>query len=426
MGASASLQQTDVTVAPGSEATVDLRVRNTGTVVDQFTFQAIGTAQGWTTVEPPQVSLFPGAEETVRVYFRPPRAHTTLAGVSPFAVKVTSREDPEGSVVEEGVLNIEPFDDRFAELVPRTSRGARHGEHDLAFDNKGNASTNATLSAVDPDGQLLFDIDPPAVKADPGTAAFSKIRVKPVKKFWRGVPVTKPFQVIVDEEGKAPLAVDGSFLQEPLLPRWFWKALLGLLLLALLLAALWFTVLKPNIQSTAKDAAKEEVAPVIEAVEAAGIPVPPETTGPGPGGPTTTPPPGGTTTTPPPGPTTSAPPPNGGSLGEAFDLRLVASASVGGSGTVQTFTVPAGTTFSLTDLVMQNPNGDSGRLVISRDANSLFESSLENFRDLDYHFVAPYVFKEGSNLTVQITSCTVSGLNNGQCSAAVSFSGFVG
>jgi hypothetical protein len=422
MGASAALQATEVVVAPGSDATVELRVRNTGTVVDQFTFQIIGNTAGWTSVEPPQVSLFPGAEETVRVTFRPPRAHTTLAGTEPFAVKVESREDPEGSVVEEGVVTVEPFDDRFAELIPRTSRGSRGGEHDLALDNKGNAASNVRITPIDADGQLSFDVDPPALKSEPGTAAFSKVRVKPQKKFWRGVPVTKPFKVLVEEEGKAPIEVDGAFLQEPLLPRWLWKALLALLALAILFAILWFTVLQPSIESTAKQVAQEEVAPVVSVVEEElGVTVPEAgSEGTGDGGPD-----GQATTT-----TAQAPPTTqgggGGDLGDPFDFRLAASASVGGSGTASTFTVPAGNTFSLTDIVMQNPNGDSGRLVIARDGDPLFESSLENFRDLDYHFVSPYIFTEGQNLTVQITSCTVSGLNNGTCSAAVSFAGFVG
>ena len=62
MGASATLQATELLVTPGTEQAIELRVRNTGTVVDQFTFQPIGLAAGWISVEPPQVSLFPGAE----------------------------------------------------------------------------------------------------------------------------------------------------------------------------------------------------------------------------------------------------------------------------------------------------------------------------------------------------------------------------
>src|SRR5690348_12370503 len=108
MGVSASLQTNELEVAPGSEVTTEFRVRNSGSVVDQFTFQPLGPASGWMELDPPTVSLFPGAEETVRVIFRPPKASTSTAGPAPFAVRVLSREDPEGSVVEEGTITVEP------------------------------------------------------------------------------------------------------------------------------------------------------------------------------------------------------------------------------------------------------------------------------------------------------------------------------
>jgi hypothetical protein len=441
MGASASLQTTELTVVPGGEAQAELRVRNTGTVVDQFTFSPIGTAQGWITVEPPQVSLFPGAEETVRVLFRPPRAHTTPAGPSPFAIKVNSREDPEGSVVEEGVVTVEPFDDRTGELIPRTSSGSRSGKHDIAIDNRGNARASLSLSAIDPDQLLSFAIEPAALSIDPGTAQFAKLKVVPRKKFWRGTPVTKPFQIVAEEEGKEPIVLDGSFLQKPMLPKWFWKALLALLVLLLLLFLLWQLVLKPEINSQSKKAAQEEVAPVEDRLNAAGIPtLPPaveeqqEQTP----GTTVVPPPGAGATTVPgqttiPGattiPGTTAPPPSGTTeLGDPIDLRLVASAPLSGQPgdpAPGTFPIPDGRTFSLTDIVLQNPNGDSGRLTILRGSEVLLESGLENFRDLDYHFVAPYVFESGENLTLSITCTAVGQAGGTTCNAAATFSGFI-
>src|SRR5215216_6007316 len=127
MGAAAWLEDTEVEVAPGVESEVELRVRNTGSVLDEFSFSPIGMAQGWISVEPPSVSLFPGAEEPVRVHFRPPRLHTTLAGASPFAVKVVPREDPESTAVVEGTIHVSPFEERGVDLVPETSRGRRTG-----------------------------------------------------------------------------------------------------------------------------------------------------------------------------------------------------------------------------------------------------------------------------------------------------------
>src|SRR5688500_2366142 len=139
MGALAHLETRSVPIAPGSQATVAIRIRNTGSVVDQFTVQVLGDATPWALVVPPTLSLFPGAEETAQVTFSPPRSPEVPAGPMPFGLRVVSKEDPAGSVVEEGSLELAPFSDLFAELAPRTSRGSRSATHDLAIDNRGNA-----------------------------------------------------------------------------------------------------------------------------------------------------------------------------------------------------------------------------------------------------------------------------------------------
>ncbi len=74
MGAIANLASRSVVVAPGAQANTEIRVRNNGTVVDQFTIAVLGDATAWSAAEPPVVSLFPGAEQVVRVTFRPPRS----------------------------------------------------------------------------------------------------------------------------------------------------------------------------------------------------------------------------------------------------------------------------------------------------------------------------------------------------------------
>ena len=69
MGAIAVLGTRSLAVAPGAQASVEIRIRNNGTVVDQFTLQVLGDAAAWATAEPPVVSLFPGAEQTARITF---------------------------------------------------------------------------------------------------------------------------------------------------------------------------------------------------------------------------------------------------------------------------------------------------------------------------------------------------------------------
>ena len=54
----------------GAEVTARLQVRNTGRVVDEFSFEIVGRASEWTTVDPAVLPLFPGDEGTVEGKFR--------------------------------------------------------------------------------------------------------------------------------------------------------------------------------------------------------------------------------------------------------------------------------------------------------------------------------------------------------------------
>ena len=380
MGAVALLESRLVAVTPGSQASVQLRVRNTGSVVDQFTFQVLGDAQAWSTIAPPSLSLFPGAEEAVTITFAPPRSSQVPAGQLPFGLHVISKEDPQGSVVEEGAVDVAPFADVFAELAPRTSRGSRGASHDLAIDNRGNTPINATLSAADPDQLLNFDVRPPGLVAQPGTATFAKVGVKPRRSFWRGVSQTRPFQVLLEGAGPTPVTVQGTMVQEAILPPWTMRALMLLAAAIVALIVLWFLLIKPAVESTAQQQTNQ-------ALQAAGI-TPPSNQGQqqGSGGPTPPPiasPVGSGLSIP------SAPPLNGG--GQPLDGTLKASGDQ--------YSVPPNRTLFVTDLIFSNAQTDaSGSLVLTRSGSPVLTLQLENFRDIDYHFVTPIVFAAGQQL----------------------------
>ena len=86
-------------------------------------------------------------------------------------------------------------------------------------------------------------------------------------------------------------------------------------------------------------------------------------------------------------------------------------------GGAQDFDNPFSSTFAVTDMFLQNPNGDTGFVQIKRDGDVLMQSALENFRDLDLHFVAPYMFNPGSKLTMTV-ACTTPGPTLPNCSVS--------
>ncbi len=423
MGASATLSQPSAAVDPGGQATVEIKVKNTGTVVDQFAIEVLGDTSAWATADPPTLSLFPDAEGTARVVFRPPRTSSVHAGTQPFGVMVRSHEDPQGSVVEEGTLQIGPFFDSGVELIPRTSRGSRGGRHDLALDNRGNVTLQAALEASDPDKLVRFEFDPPSAFVDPGQAGFAKVRVKPNQTFWRGLPKSHPFQVVVQPEGGSPLTADGNFLQEAILPPWFMRALIALIALVVGAVLLWLLVLQPSMKSSAEQALKDFGFTPQPGSSAAGGgggggggASPSPTAGPSPSpevSASPSPSPAGSASpgasapaSPTPTPVQVSPPPVGVQAPVAGRLDQTQSALK-----------PGGTLF-ITDLVFSNPTGASGDLILQRDAEQLLVLRLDNFRDLDFHFVTPITVNKGQTLRL-VPKCTTA------CAPAVFYSGYV-
>lgn len=453
MGTSVSLSDSDLAVDPGASVTTRLRVRNTGEVVDQFVFQPLGDAAAWVTVEPAMVRLFPDSDEEVTVTIAPPRASATAPGPTSWAVKAVPQEDPLGAAVAEGMVDVGTFTEFAAELQPSTGRGRLTGRFDVAIDNRGNVPLTVRTSGTDAEQALDFEVTPPILETEPGSAHFSKLRIKPAKKIWKGQPVSHPFELLLEPQRRAgetvetvrdddepvadtadavaPITINGNLLQEPVIPTWLWKALLVAVALLLALWVLWKTVLKPNIESAARDIAIEEVAEVEEQVaeveeqvdeqqaEVAAVAediaeveedvaaVEEDVADGGAGG--------------------------SGGLGNVFNettvpsnLRLELSAAVGANDTASAAALGTDDTFAITDMVLQNPRGDLGTIEISIGGQTVIEASLGSFRVLDEHYVAPYVVSADAPLSISVecTGETQVPADN-LCDPAVSFSGFL-
>jgi hypothetical protein len=384
MTTSASLDSTELRLDAGDEVTVPLQIRNNGAVVEGYAISVIGAPAAWATVEPASVSLYPGTATTATITFKPPRSSRVPVGAQPFGVRVVPTEHPEHTVVPEGTVEVLPFLETTAELIPRTSQG-RRARHQLAVDNRGNVPVNVLVAAGTDGDRVRFRVDPVGLVIPPGEARFVKVRGRPLRRIWRGQPVTHPFTVTVTPDTSTPVELDGGYVQTPVVPKWLLWALLALLALAALLLTLWFTVLKPTIESQAKEAAEEAAAEAEQAAEEAQQSA--EEAG------------GAATDA-----KQAADESEEAGAGEGEDdgrerprgprVRVEDIAerlNVVSAGTdVSTFTLPGpDDTFDLTDLVYANPQGDFGTIELLVDGTVRFEHALENFRDLDYHFVSP-------------------------------------
>ncbi|MFI9381354.1 hypothetical protein [Kutzneria sp. NPDC052558] len=417
MGAITSLEQPSLAVTPGEQAHCVVQIRNTGSIVDQFAVDVIGDAQQWATAEPRVVNLMPGDVGSVALTFAPPRGPEARAGLTPFGVRVKSREDPEGSVVEEGAITVAPFVELRGEVTPKTSHGRLHGRHELVIDNLGNCPAEVELIATDTEERLSFRFRQPTLTVEPGTAAFVPFTARPHKRYLRGAERKHQFQATVLTTGGEPVSADGAFIQNQLLPKWLLPALAALLALIILAIALWFTVVKPEVQSTAKQAAQEQVTPVISIADRAqqeassaqqqaaqaqqaangGAGAKPGTGAAG----------------------------VGDIPGTDTDFRIAANAPVTSNANdfkkfgMETLP-PADKTLVVTDFLLQNPYGDTGIIRIQRDNQVLAEFGLGNFRAFDYHVGQTWRILPGQHLVITVNCASAT---TGTCRSSASFSG---
>jgi hypothetical protein len=216
------------------------------------------------------------------------------------------------------------------------------------------------------------------------------------------------------------VAVDGSMVQDATLPPWLNRAILAAVVGVAALAAVWFLLLRPTIESTAQEVVAEPLRKVAEqagearqAAEEASQDA-------------------------------SAAQEQAGSAGSAadkaadtatetrqdreqeqlveaqqqalagepFNERLAVATGAGDTVT-DTYTVPTGKILRVTDLVFESP-GNVGRLEVRRDDQVLLSFQPENFRDLDQHFVSPIIFTAGEELVLRM-SCTTPAQGDNQC-----------
>jgi hypothetical protein len=403
MSTSASLDPASVTVEPGGAATTTLQVHNSGPTVESYRFEAVGEDAPWMSVQPAGLTLYPGTSEAVTVQFRPPHGPAALAGDRAFGVRVVPTDRPDQVVVPEGVLSVLPFVELTGELTPQASTGAVRGRHRVALDNLGNAPVAVRLTAQPAGERIRLDIEPEDLVLPPGQAAFVRVDARARKRLWRGAPATHPFQVGATAETGQSVILDGSYQQQPLLPRWLPRVVTFAALALVALLALWFALVKPAVRSAAREVVAPEVAKVLAAPGARpGQPGGPQPSGGTPStgtsaSPSASPSAGQKTTT-----STAAPRPATPAK-VSTSARLEVRDAVGGSAHSAVYQVPDRQILDVTDIVVQNPQGDAGTLTVSSQGRTLLILALENFRDDDYHFVTPVVVPAKGTLTMTVT-----------------------
>lgn len=462
MGVIASLDERDLTVEAGERATCSVRLHNAGHTVDTFTLDVLGEAAEWTSVQPESVNVFPGDDAVAVLTFAPPRSAEVPCGKRAFALRVMAQEDTDGSVIEEGSVDVAGYADLAVELVPRTARGARTARTRLAVDNFGNGPVTVQFTGKDESGDVDFRFKPAQTVVEGGTTQLIRVRMRMRKRFLTGQPKTLPVEISLTASDGTSLDTAGMVIQPPLLPRWLPKALTFLLAGVVLLLVLGPTVFNAAPKSKAASGsppstsgAEESPAPPTptpsagtttpnpDATPTPGAPTgageqdqgdakAPADNGAGPGGqadtgsgskPASGAKPdtgggsgggtgGGSSGTPakPPAPAPAKPPSADTPAPTTENIRIQGQATAGSAAfSALSRTVRAGQTVTVKEVILDNPPGTTGTLEIRKNSTVLLTRPLEKLTHERYRFPAEVTFKAGDAITVAVRCTTASG-----------------
>jgi hypothetical protein len=373
-----------IQLVPGTPTSLSLRLHNSeehpqvvhlsrsGDLVDHVTLDVDNAA-----IEPNQIFDIP---VTVEV------GTNMAAGNQVPSVKLTSECGSATAALDVAVLE---HSEHTVELRPLRSRGSSSGRHTVRVVNSGNVTVTVELTPEPPEGEITLDVTQTVVAA-PGATAQVALLITPTSTYWNGPAQEHPFVVRASSSDGTDTDLAGTFEQRPRVPRWLGPAAAGTAAALLIGTIVWFAVLAPWVEDTAQDAVDDDRVALqerideleIAAAEAEELP-----------------------------------------LGVPTDLRLSVSPS-GGSTDSDSQTVATGERLSVTDVVFQNPTGAVGTVSLLRDGDVLLQSELANFRDYDLHLVAPYVFDESNEITLEV-DCRTPGPGETECPVAASILGFV-
>ena len=389
----------EVSLAPGSSLTLPLTIHNLGDETESYTIVPAGLTASWTTIHPGNLTLFGGSQDMIEVTISPPALSSTTAGPTSIAIRVIPLGESDDAIVAEATLVIEPFDDcRIVPLQP-IQRTRHRATYEFMVENHGNTVASCRLHLIDPSERVDGDFDPPAVGVGPGSATLVRLKSRAKRGGFRRSTRTLDFEVEATRQGLDPVAAPLALVQSPTIPGAVLARAAAVIALVAAAALAWFAVVKPTIEDAAADQVDRRLAELTPSEQ--GDAAPGDVT-------TTTQPTTGDSAT---------------IVGTPTFIRLEVDAP-GTQTADQSTTLADGATFDLTDVRVENANGDRGIATLLVNTEPLFVWSLENVRGSYFEpRITPIRLQAGDNITFSVKCDEIGDTSGATCANAVNIVG---
>jgi hypothetical protein len=253
------------------------------------------------------------------------------------------------------------------------------------------------------DDLLVFKFRPRSPSIEPGTASFLKVRAIPRKHFWRGGDRAVPYRLDVRPEAGNPLAVDGIYIQRPLLPRrslLLIPLLFGLLLVVAIVLA---TLRQQTPVSMAGPSPTATGLPTTTGGTATSGAGSASSTGTGqPGGAGGA---GGNGSGSGSGAGSTAGGSGSGSAGGLpgqFTIRADAYPGIAGTEQLFSYDVPDGTAIAVTEVHFTDSKNDQGTVQVRAGDTIALSENLPGINGIDYRFDPAIVVQPGEQVTLAV------------------------
>ena len=227
MAAQAWFSRSDIEVVPGTSAVFQLTIVNLGDTTETFSLAPVGLAAGWTTIRPGSVTLFGGSQEVVDVEVQPPLLPSTTAGPTALTVRIVPQSDPDDVGSSETTLQVGPTFTRRLHMLQPALRARRTAIYEMMLENQGNTQASCRLHLLDPTGRVDGDFDPPAAGVEPGASSLIRLKVHANRLQWERRSRTVQFTIDADQPGCPTASAPVTFVQASMIPERLFGRLLG-------------------------------------------------------------------------------------------------------------------------------------------------------------------------------------------------------
>lgn len=388
---------------PGESTSLSLAVENVGDHTESYTIIAAGLTAAWTNVTRPNVTLFGGSRDVVEVVVKPPAIHSTSAGPTSLAVRVVPQGSPDDAMVAETIAMVESFDDRRIVVLQPLQRGRRRALYEFMVENHGNSLANCRLHLIDASERVDGSFNPPAVGIAPGATNLVRLKLTAQRRFFRRAERQLDFDIEATEPDHTPVLGRATLIQPPTIPaRTIGRLVASGLAVAAIVAA-WFGVVRPELRDAAERAVDHRLGQIVAPSGQPDNSVAPTTL-------------------------VAVPQELIGNLtadeGEPVAYRIAVDAGITQERS-ESISVPPDSRFLMTDLLVQNPNGDFGSAQLLRNGDLLYTFDLGNMNSANEFQprITPLPFGPTDNIVLSVR-CEAAGQTAGTgCEIAILIGG---